>query len=393
MKNRSLFLSLSSFCLISILAAMLFITACASSTPAPVTTSTAPSISKAPSSAPSETVAPKTAAPGTTAPVVPKTASSATIRLRLAHFLPPVAAEGRLFDEWAKKLKEQTNGNVEITIFPNETLCAANDTYESLVGGLCDIGFCPALQEPDRWGLASVFVYALTGGPSGEKANRIADELWTKFPQMKAELSDVKVVCTMIKAESHLHTTAKKVSSLDDVKGLKIIASGQKSGFMVASGASPIDMAPPEWYMSLERGLAQGLLSAYAVMTNAACEPLLKNHLELAVAPYQNFVIMNTSRWNSLPPEVQKEFDGSMSWMRARWFELAYQDEDKARTKCQNLGHSLIVLTPEQTSAWMSSTTQTWVEKWIKDQEGKGKPAKSIYDEAMRLAAQYRQQK
>ena len=69
----------------------------------------------------------------------PASEPAQVIKLKLAHHMPPVAVNHKIYTEWAGKIKEQTQGRIEIDIYPAEALAKSRDMYNSLVGGVCDI--------------------------------------------------------------------------------------------------------------------------------------------------------------------------------------------------------------------------------------------------------------
>ncbi len=80
--------------------------------------------------------------------------------------------------EWTQKVEEQTQGRVKITIFPAQSLASLEDMYDSVLGGIADIGFAAGNMEAERWGLNLVFSQPALGAPFGEQGVRFVNDLW-----------------------------------------------------------------------------------------------------------------------------------------------------------------------------------------------------------------------
>ena len=67
-------------------------------------------------------------------------AEEKTITLRYSTMFPAPHRQSQVVNEWAKEVEKRTNGRVKVTIYPNNTLTPAVQTYDSVVKGIADIG-------------------------------------------------------------------------------------------------------------------------------------------------------------------------------------------------------------------------------------------------------------
>lgn len=67
-------------------------------------------------------------------------AQAKTVKLRLGHTLPDADSQHLAALEFAKRVKERTNGEVEITVFPNSVLGPDGSLVASVRSGTIDIG-------------------------------------------------------------------------------------------------------------------------------------------------------------------------------------------------------------------------------------------------------------
>lgn len=324
-----------------------------------------------------------TPAPAPTPTPAPTPAPTKVIELKMAWHTPPIGSLGTSCESWAKKVEEATNGRVKITTYPSQTLVKGADFYTSTVDGISDITFGVNVMDASRFPLNSVMDLPVMGWPNPTVASSIWKEVFSKYPEMSAEFKEVKVLFQCADIARQLHLTKKEARVPEDIRGMKIIATGPSGELLEALGASPVTILPPDYYMSLERGVAEGVCVDYAVISDAKVIPLLPYHTNLDLCYLGQELIMNLNTWNSLPPDIQKIIDSLEPWAVEGFLEQMDTMTVKAQKECQDLGHTIITPTPEELELWYAG--KPLQDKWIADNEAKGLPAQAIYNDVQRL--------
>jgi len=358
MKRGKLSILLVSVCLLLMLAALPFISACAAPAPAP-----------APSPSPSPTPA-------------------KTIELKIGHMQPPTHFIQALLEEWAKKVEEQTNGRVKSTVYPVATLCPPPETYEALATGIMDVGVAPDGYTPARFTAQMFICESQTGSPSSAVSTRIRTELLGKFPIMLDEFKDSHVLWLTAHGPANVHSNF-PVRSLADLKGKTLRSPpGGATDIMKALGANPVAMPMDETYISIEKGIVDGLsvndevLKSWKLADVTGYTTILHHY----TGPF--FCAMNLNTWNSLPPDVQAVITGLNDWgqqeMVKGWDMVDQEGRDYAKTQ----GHEFIEFTPDQL-AEVYALLKPVHAGWAKNLEAKGMPGNEILQELYRLVAEY----
>lgn len=310
------------------------------------------------------------------------------IELKLAHHIPPTSSAGMFLGKWAEKVEETTNGGLKITVYPSQTLVKGPDFYTSTVDGISDITFGVNVMDASRFPLNSIMGLPVMGWPSPTVASRIWKELFDDFPEMRAEFKEVKLLFQSAGIPRQLHLTKKEARVPEDIKGMKIIATGSSAKAMAALGASPVIILPPDYYVSLERGVVEGVCVDYTVASDHGVIPLLPYHTDLNLAYLGQELIMNLDTWNSLPPDIQKIIDDLEPWAVEQFLEATDAANNKSREACLELNQTIITPTPENLKLWYAGAKPVQ-RKWIADNKAKGLPAQEIYDETQRLIKEY----
>ena len=147
-------------------------------------------------------------------------------------------------------------------------------------------------------------------------------------------------------------------------------------------------MHPPEWYMALERGVAEGFLVPFNVPFEFKVLPMLKVHTDLNIACQGMQVVMNLKQWNKLPPDIQKTINDLNPWALKESLRALQASIDMAKGTAKKMGHKIIVPTSEESNQWFE-LLKPMQEEWVAQGESKGLPARAVFDTANRLIREY----
>jgi TRAP-type C4-dicarboxylate transport system substrate-binding protein len=208
---------------------------------------------------------------------------------------------------------------------------------------------------------------------------------------MKKENSRFKVLYRHTSNGGHIHTAKKPVRVPEDAKGLKVIAGGHLATIMKAAGASPLAISVPEWYASLERGLAQGQVVHYHGLYETKIYKLLPHHTELGygVAMNAEEFIMSWETWNKLPPDIQKIFDELSPWLTNRVAELILEVDREALAEMKKEKHNFVKASLQDEKLWYDIAYPLHKE-WVDKFQAAGLPAKAVYEEIRSVGKKYR---
>jgi TRAP-type C4-dicarboxylate transport system substrate-binding protein len=309
------------------------------------------------------------------------------IELTFAHTNPPITAPAVAAADWAKEVEKLSGGKVKITFVWGGGLLKGPELFDGVKKGIADLGYYVFNMAQ---GLHLNFVTQLPflGFTSRTSATEIYRKLTGKFPQLNDEWQGLKPLGTVVMAPSHLMTTKKVVRNLGDFKGLKIQSEGFLLDTVFALGAVPVQLHIADWYMSLDKGLIDGVATAFGPVTAFRILPLLKNLTIFGAAGINmgtNNIIMNLKSYNNLPPDIQKIINDTAHIFGDRFMELSTADDEKGIEQAKKAGHVFTYLSNQEITPWREIASRTLHDKWIKDGKAKGLPAEAVYNEMVRL--------
>lgn len=232
-------------------------------------------------------------------------AAQKVFTLNFANFFPAPSPHSQMIEQWGKDLETKTNGRVKITYYHGGTLAPAAQIYDSTVKGISDLGLSCFSYTRGKFPLTEVIDLPL-GLQDGPTATRLINEYYKKFKPK--ELDEVKVLYLHAHGPGLLHTTKKPVTKLEDLKGMKIRATGLASKIVLAFGAAPVGTTMPETYDALRTGVADGAMAPFMALKDFRWGEVVSYSTENYGSSYSTgfFIIMNKKKWNSMPADIQK---------------------------------------------------------------------------------------
>jgi TRAP-type C4-dicarboxylate transport system substrate-binding protein len=373
--RRKLLTVLISGSLVIVLAALLLVGACPASTPPTTTPATAPSTS---------------------------TPSQQNVNLVFSSWTPtempapiywePFDFVNRIFMD---RVTQQTNGRVQFTYYPAETLVKITDMWEATKGGVTDIGAVAPHAFPglfpgmDVMSLPGLFSDAMLG-------STIRQEIYEEG-YLAPAWNDVHLLWVGANAPDSIGCRTKQIKTLADLKGLKVCVEGEPgSTFLKAIGAVPVSMQATEFYISLERGTVD------AVWQDVNGQVVFKTY---EVAPYVTELpgnmdkcivqVMNKNKYNSLPPDLKAVIDKNsgmiMSMMqgtRFGWnYDLCFNYINQVNA-AQGMP-AIYTLPDDEWAKWLAAG-QPVLDEWEANVAATGLRSKEMYDRAKELADLYK---
>ncbi len=304
------------------------------------------------------------------------------IKLRYASYFPPAHPMSKLSEEWTKEVEKRTEGRIKITFFPGNTLSPPMQTYESVVKGVADIGHAMQAWSPGRFPLTEVITLPL-GLTSGYQATTLANAYYKKF--QPKEFDDTKVMYFHGIGPGLVHAR-KVLSSLDQIKGLRLRVNADQHGIVRPLGAIPVDLPITDSYDALSKGLVDGLLLPMEVLKGWRFAELVKTTFVITSLGYTgpHYVVMNKDKWNSISKADQQIIEKmNDEWVEKHgrlWSEL---DKEAAEYGVQK-GVKMVKATKEE-EARVAEAMKPLLQEFIQAKKAKGLPA----EEAVKFCVDY----
>jgi TRAP-type C4-dicarboxylate transport system substrate-binding protein len=173
--------------------------------------------------------------------------------------------------------------------------------------------------------------------------------------------------CTVLAAYSYPMQVVwgkKKLTGLDDIKGLKLrVAAPEQGEFVRRFGGTSITMSAPEVPSALDRGVVDGIFTAG--VGAVLWKDLLKYGYMIVVNVNNSYMIANTDAYRKLSPELQGKLR-EVAQDAAKWNQDTMRTEEAASQK--TLGDAGYVLTQAKAAevARAVDTMKPYWDEWAK---------------------------
>lgn len=302
-----------------------------------------------------------------------------TIQLKFAQPFPKKhTMQAKVFEPWAEKMNQLTNGKVKIIMYPGETLGKAVSHYHLAEIGKADIAYALHDYTPGRFQLTSVFElpFVIT---TAEKTSTAMWKTFQSFPEFQEEYRDVKVLALFCHPGGQLNTIAKPVKSLNDLNRMKLrTANPYVTKALIFYGAFPVNLPITETYLALKKGRIEGTVLPWEGNHIFKLSKLLRYVNEINFYTMTMMVVMNKRKWESLPADVKNVFEETTGRAMSTQAGRVY---DKARPimkeHCQKDGMTVITL-PDDEKEKLKTISMILRKEWVNEMEHKGFPGENI---------------
>lgn len=247
----------------------------------------------------------------------PVIAKNPEVTLRFSHLFPATATlNTELVEAWAEQVRKDSNGRIDVDIFPSNTLSKAPAQYFAAAHQIADISFSIQGYTSNKFPLTQIV--ELPGVvKDAQHGSCIVQSLYDEG-LIDQEYTDTKPLFLFTHGQGHIHTTDRSVRTPEDLRGLRIRQPTAVVGKLLSDlGAQPIGMPAPEAYQSLQRGVIDGVAITWDGAEVFRLNELAKNHTEVGGLYSLAFVVtMNKNSYNSLPADLKKVIDDNsgMDW-------------------------------------------------------------------------------
>ncbi len=309
--------------------------------------------------------------------------------LSFAHFMPVTSWQNtELFADWAAGVAEASGGELEVTVFPAQTLGRAPQGYDNARDGVADIAWTVQGYTPGRFPLSQVI--ELPGLFERAEVGSCAFQKLYDSGALDAEYADTHVLFVHTHGPGHLHTRGRAVTRLADLEGLKIRRPSPVIGELLSElGAEPVGMPAPGIYEAMSRGTIDGYMLPWEAIAGFRLYEVSDQHTEFGFYALAFVTTMNKARYAALSPEAKAAVDAhsGMAWARraGRGFD---EGDARGETVTRESG-TVHEIDGAERAAWEEAAARV-TERYLDELEAAGLPGRATYDAVRDYVAECR---
>ncbi len=232
------------------------------------------------------------------------------ITLKMADQFPVSHIASKLNSQAFKAaIEKASNGKVIIRHFPAQQIAKGPGMLDAVRSGLTDIAVVGIVYTPQKMPLTSVLELPglFSSAAKAQKAfTRLNDEI---LFEAEYKPLGIRPLWMMVSPPYQFVMKRKEpITDLSQIKGLKMRAAGGTGAMILkAVGATPVKVAPGDFYVALSRGTIDGAAYTPLGIPGYKLYEVTKSVTRNANLGAVTFgIFINEKKWRKLPEDVQK---------------------------------------------------------------------------------------
>lgn len=291
--------------------------------------------------------------------------------LRLSHFLPPGQYLDEQFHVWADALKEASNGELDVTIFPAGQLGGPGDHYDMAKNGIADVTWIIPGYSPGVFPIIELVDLPFMIGADQPVAARAVNHWYAQYAE--TEMPDVHVCVAHVSGAASLHSD-EPFAVPADLKGMNVRTSGSALSALVSDlGASAVQVPGPEIRATVDRGMVDALFYPWGSLVTFGVEDKATYHLGTNFYYNASAVVFNKAKYEGLSDSQREAVDSVCTdeWAAKLLSTWAEADRDTRARFLEDDKHTFHMLTDEELALWREAA-QPGFDRWAETVRAKG---------------------
>jgi TRAP-type C4-dicarboxylate transport system substrate-binding protein len=303
---------------------------------------------------------------------------------------PPESIVGTVLYQWVEDVKTASDGRIDITIYPSSQLGAVPDIIDNLKNGVSDIAWATPAMFSGRFPVMEGTNLPLLDIPDSRAGTDLLYDLYEQTDLMQKEFDGLHPLALHNNCEYYFATAkgGKKITGVDDLKGLKIRAQGTYPSILIRElGAEPISLFAADVYESLSKNVLDGMLSDLTVYKTWKLDEVTGHVVESQIYRFCGFLLMNPDAYSSLPDDLKEILDSFSGREASYVFGEAFSDGAKAGIELYRAAGATTAEFSEEDMAKIHAAAQAVNDQWIKDMDAAGYNGQEVLDTYNELLA------
>lgn len=308
-----------------------------------------------------------------------------TLKLTAAGGHPPVFLWVKLIDEFfipeVDKRLAAAGGKtrIEWTKAWGGTLIKIGAESKGIADGVADLGFVGTIFEAPKFPMQNVSYFAPFGTDDIALTGKIINDMQASIPAMgQAWTKNGLVYLGGAALDSYHLWTNFPVKSVDDLKGKKITAPGPSANWIRDTGAVAVAGNLNTYYEDIKSGVSNGVITfstgAWGAKVHEVAPHITKVNFG---SQFAGALAMNKSRFDRLPPEVQKILREVGAEYSQRFSAAQTEVAAGLLQKMAAAGATISELSADERKRW-ADTLPPIGKTWAADLQAKGMPGDQV---------------
>jgi TRAP-type C4-dicarboxylate transport system substrate-binding protein len=322
------------------------------------------------------------------APTPAITQTSKTFSLKFASWVPEHDTMNYAPNLWMKEVEKRTGGRVKVTPYYAQSLGKVANSLDMLKTGICDLALMPTgvLSKDFR----VLDVLSLPGLISNRAVGTELMYALLYRGLLEKEFAGYRPIVLQAHDPFYLVFSKKKVTSLEDLKGMKIrFPSITIKSYFEALGATPVSIPPPELFNAINTGVLDGTSASPGYLVTSKLYEVTKYIPGNSISSGANIVLMSQKTWDSLPHDVQLIMEELNTKAKYQYLDAGLQQDIDSMKQLKKAGVEMYNLSPSELKRWQK-LAEPIMDQWVSDTKAAGFPGKEALETALEVVERFK---
>ncbi|MGP9499001.1 hypothetical protein [Halomonas sp. AOP43-D1-4] len=207
-------------------------------------------------------------------------------------------------EPWMSCVSEETNDQVSFDYYPGGQISKTTELLNAIGSGIADVAPIPIGYASDDMPLNGVSMLPGLGSTATEIVTSYSDTLKSGILKDEFTSNNLMPLAVMAYPPYQVVSMSDKIDTAAAFEGKVLRSAGGAMNLAISElGASPAEIPIGDTYIALERGTADGTISAFASIKPFSLHELMSSNG--AFGTFTNVLSMRLDDFNALPSKLQ----------------------------------------------------------------------------------------
>lgn len=291
--------------------------------------------------------------------------------------------------EWADKIREESNGRLDITVYGGGTLSNANDALATTGTGGADLCWITVSQNASSLPISTFSTIPTLKYTNTYQSTYMMVKTVQHFPEIAEEFAaqNVKLLAVHGSAPAWILSNSVAFDSVDDFSGeLFMAANPNYIAMLEGMGASCMSDLPTQMYDSMSKGMYKSVLCDFQAACAFKIPEVIDRAYDYNFGCVISYVAINLDKYNSLPEDLRQLLDAHFEDLSMNFAEALNEAVTNDVSHHLALGNEILETAPEVVEQLDQIAAEQLIPDYLSKCETAGADGQAILDYAMKMA-------
>lgn len=293
-----------------------------------------------------------------------------------------------VLEEWADKIREESNGRLDITVYGGGTLSNANDALATTGTGGADLCWITVSQNASSLPISTFSTIPTLKYTNTYQSTYMMVKTVQQFPEIVQEFAaqNVRLLAVHGSSPAWILSSGVSLNSASDFEGeLFMSANPNYIAMLEGMGASCMSDLPTQMYDSMSKGIYKSVLCDFQAACAFNIPEVIDRAYDYNFGCVISYVAINLDIYNALPDDLQQLLDAQFEDLSMEFAAALNDVTSDEVVQLLELGNEIIKTSPEIVEKLDRIATEQLIPGYLAQCKKVGADGQAILDYATQM--------